>query len=159
MNISPLDIAGDRDARLSILSTIYTSMVGYTQEIRGTVERVTVWGCGLIFVIVGWMVSRENLTTPRDRIVSSCAVLLFGIILIATISALKRRFDGFAQVIRRVNEAQLVHQPGAYIEEVPLFPEHWKLYGSPQWSETIFRVSYVSLAVVTLFGIAAVWFL
>ncbi len=89
----------------------------------------------------------------------SLAIFGFTCVVIFTIRALQQRFNGFAYIIRRLNQVQMVYEKGAYLENDTLFPEYWKNFGTSQWKEPIFRVAYVSLVLVGAFGILAVWFL
>jgi hypothetical protein len=153
------DIRRDKEAKLSIILSIYSSMVSYSQELRGAVERLTIWGCGLILLLDGWLVTSQNPVSTRDRIVISIGIVGFILIVVMIIRSLQQRFNGFAQVIRRVNQVQMVYEHGVFLENDILFPEHWKNFGSPKWKEPIFRIAYVSLTVVGIFGVIAVWLL
>ncbi len=153
------NLNNDKEAKLNIITSLYSAMVSYTQEIRGVVERTTVVGCGLILLLDGWLVTSQLHVNLRGKLVISLAIFGFTCVVIFTIRALQQRFNGFAYIIRRLNQVQMVYEKGAYLENDILFPEYWKNFGTSRWKEPIFRVAYVSLVLVGAFGILAVWFL
>lgn len=89
----------------------------------------------------------------------SIGIILFGLIAVFIIRTMEIRYRGVAYVTRRINEIQMAHQVGAYIEGESLYPVEWRTYGTKEWKEPIFRVSYLSLSIVTVFGAVAIWIL
>lgn len=145
------------DRKIAVLNVVYPVIASMAQELRQTVERLAMAACGLVIVAVGWLMSRTQPPTVRVRIVVTIGVLLVVAIAGAIINTLHARYRGVAQVIRNLNEVQLVHAPGAFLPERALFPTDWRQFGAQEWREPIFRVAYVSLAIVTAFAIAGLW--
>lgn len=149
----------DKNAKLVILSSLYASLASIAQEIRGTTERLTIWSSGLILVVDGWIITGNIKLDGHRRGVISIGVVLFGLIAVFIIRTMETRYRGVAYVTRRINEIQMAHQVGAYLDGEALYPVEWRTYGTKQWKEPIFRVSYVSLSIVTAFGAVAIWVL
>ncbi len=149
----------DDQAKLEIVLSIYSAMVAYVHELREAVERLTVWGCGLMLLATGWLVTSDGPVTPEARAVISTGVFGFAGLLILIIRNLRNRFDGYAKVIRRINEVQLAHEHGVFLEDDALLPRSWRDFGEPEWKEPIFWIAYVSLCVVGSFSVIAVCFL
>lgn len=148
----------DKEDKLQIIISLYEAMVSYSQELRATVERLTIWGCGLILLAVGWLVTTPVSITTTAKVVIAIGVASFIIVIYLVIRSLQNRYGGFAIVIRNINEVQMVYETGTYLENKNLFPDHWKAFGSKEWKEPIFDISYISLAVVGLFSLAVVLF-
>ena len=162
MNINIVDTAElktNKEAKQQNINTLYNSMISITQEIRGTVERMTLWGCGLILALDGWLATSDKNISSIAKIILSFGVLLFGTITIFIVQSLKTRYQSNAQVIRKLNELQLAHTTGEYFQDEALFPDSWKLFGTKDWKEPIFTISYVSLPGITIFGIIVIWVL
>lgn len=153
------DINGKNEIKLNIISSIYSAMVSYTQELRGAVERIIIWGSGLILLLDGWLITSQNPISIRGQIVISIGIIGFTIIVLMIIKSLQNRFNDFAKVVRKLNQIQMVYENGAFLENEILFPEHWKNFGSPAWKEPIFNIAYVSLPLVGIFGVVVVWLL
>lgn len=153
------DLADDKTAKLVILGSLYSTLASIAQELRGTAERMTIWSSGLILVVDGWAITGNIKLDASRRGVISIAVVLFGVIAMFIIRTIETRYRGVAYVTRRINEIQMAHQVGAYLEGEALYPVEWRTYGTKEWKEPIFRVSYVSLSIVSAFGAVAIWFL
>lgn len=153
------DLADNRDAKLVVVGSMYSAMVSIAQELRSTVERMTVWSTGIVLALDGWIITGDVQLDLRRRVLVSCAVIIFGLIATFVVRTLHRRYLGVASVIRRINEVQMAHRPGAFLDGEALFPTQWKDFGTPRWREPIFRVSYLSLVIVSAFGACVVWVL
>jgi hypothetical protein len=153
------DLAEDKNAKLVILSSLYSSLASIAQEIRGTTERLTIWSSGLILVVDGWIITGNIKLDVYRRVVICIGVVLFGLIAVFIIRTMETRYRGVAYVTRRINEIQMAHQVGAYLDGEALYPLEWRSYGTKQWKEPIFRVAYVSLSIVTVFGAVVIWIL
>lgn len=151
------DLAEDKQAKLEVVTSIYQAMISIAQELRGAVERITIWGSGLVLVVDGWLVAGKSTIDLKGKVIISIGIVAFTTIMFLLIKTLQRRYDGVAQVIRKINEVQLAHQTGAYLDGEALFPQHWKEFGTPEWREPIFRLSYVSIPLVAAFGVVVVW--
>lgn len=154
-----INLAQDKNAKLAILSSLYTSMASIAQEIRGTVERLTIWSSGLILAVDGWLITGNIKLDVYRRGVISIAFILFGIIAVFIIRTMDIRYRGVAFVTRRINEIQMTYKVGAYLDDDALYPLEWQSYGTKQWKEPIFRVSYISLTIVSVFSAVAIWIL
>ncbi len=145
--------------RIAILNVVYPAMISIAQELRLTVERLTVGGCGLVLVVTGWLLSQQSAPPTGSRIFLTIGIVVFTAVSLSIVISLERRYRGVSQAIRNLNEAQLCHTPGAYLQERNLFPESWKQYGTHEWKEPIFRISYASMSIVGSICIAACWLL
>lgn len=132
-------------------------MISIAQELRRTVERITIWGSGLVLLLDGWLVAGKATVDIKGKILISLGIAIFAAITILIIRTLHRRYEGVAQVIRKINYVQLGHQPGAYLEGEALLPQHWEKFGTPRWREPIFSLSYVCIPIVAAFGLAVIW--
>jgi hypothetical protein len=146
------------DSMLSIVLTLYVQMVTYIQELRARVERIVVGGSGLIILLDGWLVTTSHSVTVPGKVVVSVGIALFTCVLALVIRTRHRQFRGYAQIIRKINEVQLVYTPGVFLQDQILYPEGWKNFGSATWKEPIFAIAYPIQLVVGLFGIVAIWF-
>ena len=151
------DLAADKDAKLSLITSNYSAMVSIAQELRRSAERLTIWATGLMLLLAGWLVTGKLALNISQKSILSLAIILFGVVAILIIRTLQQRYRGVAHVIRRINELQMAHMPGAYFDDEPLFPTDWKNYGTTKWKESIFRISYFSLVVVSLFAAVIIW--
>lgn len=158
MNVTEqFDLSDDKDAKLTIISSIYSAMISIAQELRRSAERLAIWASGLMLVLAGWLVTGKLQLGFQQKIVVSAAMLLFGLVALLIVWALQQRYRGVAQVIRRINELQMAHKTGAYFKDETLFPVEWQYYGAKKWKEPIFRISYLSVSVVTSFCTLIIW--
>jgi hypothetical protein len=153
------DIGDDNSAKLQIVLAIYSSMLSSAQEIRASTQRAATLGASGILLLCAWMVNREGQTSTIGKVFISGGIVVFVGMFVAIIQALGIRYRGVALVIRRINVLQLVYQESAYLDGQILFPDHFRTFGSAQWKEPIFRLSYVSLVVIGAFGMCSVWLL
>lgn len=147
----------DDKSKLNIILTLYVQMVTYIQEIRGRVERIVVGGSALIVLLDGWLVTRSNSVSISSKVVASIGILLFTGVLALVVRALQQQFHGYAQVIRKINEVQLVHSQGVFLQNHALYPVQWKDFGSDSWKEPIFIIAYPIQVAIGVFGVTAIW--
>lgn len=160
VKISPsFDLVNDKQAKLSIVLAIYSAQVSFIQEMRGVVERLVVGAAGLVLLLDGWLVSRQTPVDLVTKAVFSVGIVGFAGIVVLVIRSLKQRFDGFAYVVRRINQVMMVYELGAYLDNDTLYPDHWKAFGSPNWDEPIFKLAWPSMIAIALFGVVAIWLL
>ena len=147
----------DPEAKLSIALAIYSSMISLAQELRGTTERLTIGGGGLILLCDGWFLSKQPPPSVRERVFLSLALVIFGFLLFMVVRTIHLRYTGVAYVIRRVNEIQMAHESSAFLEGESLFPSQWKEFGTETWNEPIFRLAYFAIGLIVLFATSALW--
>lgn len=107
----------------------------------------------------GWLVLGKIPVALKAKVVISIGIFMFFAITVFIVTTLQQRYDGVAQVIRRINEVQMAYETGVFLDNETLMPKYWKRYGSSQWKEPIFHISYISLTTVCLLGISVVWFI
>ncbi len=151
------DLSGDKDAKLAIITSIYSCLITNSQELRRSAERLTIWGSGLILLLDGWFIAGDVSIGVRGRLFISLGVVIFGGLALLLIKTLHWRYNGVAHVIRKINEVQMTYANGVFLEGETLFPEYWKTFGTPKWKEPILLVSYLALTVISLFGAIAIW--
>jgi len=148
------------NSTIELLKILHPAMASLAQELRQTVERLTMTGCGGVLLVTGWLLSGQRAgPTFRDRLLVSVAMVIFVGIATAVTGTLRKRYRGVAMAIRNINSVERVHEVGAFLEGRPLYPPDWAAYGSPTWREPIFRVAYISWSVVAVFSITALWIL
>jgi hypothetical protein len=148
-----------RDQKLQVVGVLYEAMISIAQELRQTIERLTMAGCGVVLLTTGWLLSRQNSIKTSHRYFIAISIIVFTIVAIAITWSIKRRYQGVAQSIRRLNEVQLVHVLGAYVHGKVMFPPHFRDYGSDQWVEPIFTIAYLSWILVGGLAAGAIWIL
>jgi hypothetical protein len=153
------DLGADPMPRVEIINTVYTQMMEVTRELRGTVERLLVWGCGLLLAAVSQLVVGQVPATTKTRALLSAILLVYSAILVAVTFALKRRYDVAATSIRRINVAQRVKEQGVYLEGDQLAPTEWAHFGTPRWKEPIFQAAFVGIPFTCLTCVAITWIL
>ncbi|MEM9167456.1 MAG: hypothetical protein AAGB48_10610 [Planctomycetota bacterium] len=158
-----LDFFGDSresKGKREVILSLYSAMISIGQEIRKSVERVTVWGSGIVLLAVGWIARADQDTIDEtQRFALSGCVLVFAIAQIAFIRSLWGRYRQIMVCVRRINELQGGHQPGVFLHERALFPKAWLDFGTDRWREAVFRNAYLSIGVVTAIGVVLIWVL
>ena len=76
---STFDLIDCKDAKLAIITSIYQSMISIAQELRQTVERITIWGSGLILVLDGWLVAGKTNVDSRGKVAISIGIAVKGV--------------------------------------------------------------------------------
>ena len=114
------------ERKIAILNVVYSVMASIAQELRQTVERLTITGCGLVILAVGWLMSRTPPLSLKTRLIATVGILLLVAISIAITQTLHSRYRGVAQAIRNINEAQLVHEPGIFVPDRAIFPASFR---------------------------------
>ena len=158
MNISrSFNFRNDKEAKLRILLTLYSGFHSTSLDLRGSVERLTIWGCGLILLLDGWLVTDQIPVTMKTKTVITIGIVIFTSIVALVIRSIQQRYIGVQQAIIRINHAQMAYEKGAFFEDETLLPEHWKERVGRVWKEPIFQIAYISLAVVGVFGVIIIW--
>ena len=151
-----LDFRDDPAVCREIVTTIYSSMIVLAQELRQSAERLTVWSSGLVLIIVGWTVTRTDI--PRKGlIVVSLGIVLLCLMTSLIIHTLSARYRYVALVKLRINQIQLAHEPGVYLEGEAVFPPHWAGFRYSEWREPIFAISHLTLFLFACLGGSIVW--
>ena len=142
---------------LDALKLIYPAIVGELEWIRSTAVRVLFWASSLTFVIVGWIVSNENVDSWQQRLALTLMVLGFLCVVSFLIGHLKRYFLSAATAINRAERAMNAFVIGAYLPDEPLLPNEWMVFGKTDWKEPIFQVAQPIIGILGLISIAAIW--
>lgn len=151
--------------KIEVLNTLYQAFVEYIKNARMAAERLTVGGCGLIFVIIGWLITIDNgrtqvianaINSDDARVIIIIGILLIFFFLFTAIYELEKEFIGVAKVMKKINNAHCLHEKGIYLKRDTLFPEEWKEFGVGQWRESVFIIYRYAALFSTVFGVIAV---
>jgi hypothetical protein len=151
------DYTLDNAVKAEFVNVIYIQMMEVTREIRHTVENLSVWGCALFLFADSLLVSGQVPSNLKNRILLSVLFIVFSIVLLRVIFALMTRYRVAAHSIRRLNEAQRVHDVGVYLHDDKLAPNEWAAFGTPAWKEPIFQAAFFAIPVTTVTSLVVTW--
>jgi hypothetical protein len=132
------------------LASIYAAMISIGQEIRQSVERVTVVGIGALLATTGWFIGASDRLRSDLRLFVALAMCCYGGLLYLVVHAMWGRYKGVAHVTRNLNVLQGAHEHDRFLHDAPLMPTAWRRFGTDQWLEPIFRVAFASLPLSAL---------
>ena len=129
-------LKGNPAEQMRVIDTFYTSFMSLAQELRRSAERITIWACGLVLLVVGWLVKRTSAPagTPSSEGKSSFrvehseadvgwfiagALVILYLVIVAVIETLERRYKNVAYVIHRINTIQAAHAEGMFLSSEP----------------------------------------
>jgi hypothetical protein len=133
---------------LTVVLSIYSSMTSIAQEIRQTVERLTVLWTGALIATTGWFLGSQQ--RYRLRVFAAISIVVYTFLIGIVLRSLWIRYKGVAHVTRNINTIQGAHEPGRYLVAEALMPTQWQRFGTNGWIEPIFRVSFFALPLAGL---------
>lgn len=155
------------EAKISIVNPIYSALVIWISNMILSVERMTLWVCGVILATTGWLVTGKIAETYSAKIYFSTASILFGLLGIGIVASIHKNYIDIVKTISQINKFQMVYSRNVYLKDETLFPHRWsefdlqplkrRLFSFQE--QPIFRVSYAAFAIVSIFGALAVWLL
>jgi len=145
--------------RFEILKSLRENMLSEMQEFRGAMWKSTLATHAVIVAVVSWLFTKGVSFDARQKLLLTLGITTFVVSCILVVSALKRHFTDHAIVVNKINRLFGVYDRGVFIPDDTLFLAKfsWAQFGQKGMQEPIFRSAYISLAIVYVFALCAVW--
>jgi hypothetical protein len=143
--------------KLDFLLAIYSAQTSYIQDTRKTVERLAVGSPGLALVLAGWFVTRDRPVDNYQKAAVIVIVLALGAVVALIVRSLAKRYEGHAQVVRRVNGVMRVYRNDEYLKGQFLYPKDWMNFGTSAWDEPVFAWAPWVVGLSSVAASVAIW--
>lgn len=145
--------------RFEILQSLRKDMLSETQEFRGAMWKITIATHALIVGIVGWLFTKEVKFDTTRKLILSLGVFTFVVTCLMVITSLKKHFTDHAIVMNKINYILGFYESGKFIANETLFPNKcsWVQFGEKGVQEPIFKSAFISILIVFVFAMCAIW--
>jgi hypothetical protein len=145
--------------RFDILKALREGMLSEMQEFRGAMWKATLAAHAVVVAVVSWLFTKGVVIGTTQKVLLSVGVTAFLGTCLLMLRALKRHFTDHAIILNRINGLFGVYDRGAFIAGDTLFLRKvaWVRFGEKGLEEPIFTSAYLSLGIVYVFALCAVW--
>jgi len=153
--VAPGTLIPMNDGDLSVLKMLFEEHHRQLAEKRQKIHSVAEKTLALFLIVAGWLISTKEPTAPGVRwvIIIVAAVVAFGAC--RSIYINNRSYYSIAAVMRDINQALCLFEPGKYLPDQALYPNKWKEFGMQgKVSGALFHILAISVA-ATLCVLAA----
>lgn len=153
----PESLVETKDEKRSTLELMYSCGTSEMQQFRSAGAKIALGVSGVLLIMLGWVVSSDTPLSSVQRSVFTVGIAGFVAFSVYMTIIMKRYFLDLARVIHRIDCVLGMYESGKYVSDAPLFPDHWKAFGSSAWKEPVFRAALVGMLLLGFFGVAVVW--
>ena len=135
---SPLPDLSSEDTRRQIVLAAYSQHQGALMGYGNMTISMNVLLVSTNVFLLGFFLGPAHASSPFQHVLLATVPLVLAGFGIAATRALRAKHEEIGALIRRLDEAHRMFEPGVYIPNEPLYPIEWRNLGTRGWHDAVF---------------------